>query len=231
MSQIRSVTAVLANTVIEAATSYVMDISRADSHASIQVNATVNSTAKTFNGATQVSTTTGVITSTAHGFFTGLKVQLTTAGTLPTGFSLATNYYIVVDTVDTFQLFDTLTHALAATLDSSGYSTATGVVIPTAVGSGTATVTPVSISGVSYKLQKSNDFVDGVGVSVNHGGTALNAGNWVDVVSGETLSAATQTITTTGSNMVSINNSSYQALRILFAISAGSVAIKVIGNS
>ena len=47
---------------------------------------------------------TGIITSNAHGLSQGDKVQLTTATTLPAGFSLATDYYVVNPTTNTFQL-------------------------------------------------------------------------------------------------------------------------------
>lgn len=50
--------------------------------------------AKTFASA-DVNTTTDVITETAHGYYTGLVGQLTTSVTLPTGLSLATDYYII----------------------------------------------------------------------------------------------------------------------------------------
>lgn len=44
------------------------------------------------------------INETAHGFVDEEVVQLTTTGTLPTGFSLATNYFVIFVDVDTFQL-------------------------------------------------------------------------------------------------------------------------------
>lgn len=56
-----------------------------------------------------------LFTSNSHGFATGLKVQITTTGTLPTGLLLSTNYYIVVMSQNTFKLSDTLAHAVAGT--------------------------------------------------------------------------------------------------------------------
>jgi hypothetical protein len=47
---------------------------------------------------------TDIITSAAHGLQTNDLVQLTTTGTLPAGLSLATDYYVISRTLDTFQL-------------------------------------------------------------------------------------------------------------------------------
>jgi hypothetical protein len=46
---------------------------------------------------------TNLFTKAAHGMLNGTVVQLTTVTTLPTGLSLATNYYIVQKTVNTFK--------------------------------------------------------------------------------------------------------------------------------
>lgn len=45
-----------------------------------------------------------VVTKTAHGFVSGMRVQFTTTGTLPTGLSLSTTYWVFVLDVNTFQL-------------------------------------------------------------------------------------------------------------------------------
>ena len=58
---------------------------------------------------------TDICTSNSHGFATGLKIQLTTTGTLPGGLSLLTNYYVVVLSANTFKLSDTMDHAIAGT--------------------------------------------------------------------------------------------------------------------
>ena len=50
-------------------------------------------------------------TSTPHGFCTGLQVQLTTTGTLPTGLALVTNYYVIEATATTFYLASALVNA------------------------------------------------------------------------------------------------------------------------
>jgi hypothetical protein len=51
-----------------------------------------------------VDATTDVVTSDTHGFVGGEVLQLTTATTLPAGLALATNYYVINVTTDTFQL-------------------------------------------------------------------------------------------------------------------------------
>lgn len=173
--------------------------------------------------------TTNVITKASHGFFTGLNVQLTSTATLPTGLATGTDYYVKVCDADTYQLFSSLAYALAAELDSAGYSTSTGVKDITALGTNgaTHTATPVSISGVSYKIQKSNDYVQWTDID----GTIQSSGNWVDAVSGETHTVVTNNITATAVSSASVFDAPYTAVRVLFAISDGTVKIKVIGTS
>lgn len=50
------------------------------------------------------NTTTGTITETAHGLINNMAVVLTTDGVLPSAFSLATTYYVVSATANTFKL-------------------------------------------------------------------------------------------------------------------------------
>lgn len=97
--------------------------------------------------ASAINATTDLFTKTAHGFTTGLKVQVTTSTTLPTGISAVTDYFIVVVSADTFKLSDTLAHALAGT----------NLIDITDVGTGNQTFTPVAIAGASIKAQYSND--------------------------------------------------------------------------
>lgn len=47
---------------------------------------------------------TDVITSNGHNLENGDKVVLTTTGTLPAGLSLATGYFVINKTANTFQL-------------------------------------------------------------------------------------------------------------------------------
>lgn len=82
-----------------------------------------------------VTTGTDSINITAHGYYTGQRVILTTTGTLPTGLSTGTDYYIVVVDVDNFKLATSLDNANAGTV----------VNITAASGGGTHTVTPTNI--------------------------------------------------------------------------------------
>jgi hypothetical protein len=101
--------------------------------------------AKTF-ASTAVNTTNEQITITAHGYTLGLKGQVTNPGTLPTGISGSTDYFVIVIDADTIQLADSLAHAQAGT-----------PINITAQGSGTNTFTPTAIAGGTIKLQQSND--------------------------------------------------------------------------
>jgi hypothetical protein len=102
---------------------------------------------------------TDICTLTAHGFTTGLKVRLTTTDTLPAGLSLATDYFVIVLSVNTFKLASSLVNALAGT-----------PIDITDVGTGTHTITPTSIAGGVVHLEESNDGVnyhDIAGITAN----------------------------------------------------------------
>jgi hypothetical protein len=81
--------------------------------------------------ATDVDATANTFTSTAHGYYTGLKVQLTSTTTMPTGLTSATDYWVIVDDANTFKV--------AASLSDAGADIEVNF---SAVGSGTLTVTP-----------------------------------------------------------------------------------------
>jgi len=76
---------------------------------------------------TDVNTTTDQITVTANPeLITGRKVQLTTTGTLPTGLSAATDYYIIVIDSTHIQLASSLANAIAGTqIDITGAGSGT----------------------------------------------------------------------------------------------------------
>jgi len=98
---------------------------------------------------------------TAHGFVTGLKVQVATSDTLPDPLVALTDYFVIKIDDDFFQLAADLEDALA------------GIPINLVdVGVGTQTVTAVALAGGSVKLQKSNDSI-----------------NWVDVQTATSVSA------------------------------------------
>lgn len=85
---------------------------------------------------TDVNTTTDQIVVTASPeLITGRKVQLTTTGTLPTGLSLATDYYLIVIDTTHVQLASSLANAVAGTqIDITGAGSGTN----TATHTGTA---------------------------------------------------------------------------------------------
>jgi hypothetical protein len=96
--------------------------------------------------ATFVAAVTDICTAVAHGAATGLKVRLTTTTTLPAGLSLATDYFVIKLTVDTFKLASSLANALLGT-----------AVDITDTGTGVHTMTPTSIAGGVIKVQESVD--------------------------------------------------------------------------
>lgn len=88
---------------------------------------------------------TGVWTSAAHGFGTGLKVQIATSNTLPDPLLVLTDYYIISVSANTFKIAASLADAIAGT-----------AITLTNAGVGNQTVTPVSIAGGSIKLEQAN---------------------------------------------------------------------------
>ncbi len=93
---------------------------------------------------------TDILTKTAHGLYTGAKVQFTTTTTLPAGLSLATDYFVIRLDANTFKVADTLAHAIAGT----------NIIDITDTGTGTHTVTATALAGAGYTLQGSNDQID-----------------------------------------------------------------------
>lgn len=94
---------------------------------------------------------------TAHGFTTGMKVQLTTTDTLPTGLSLATDYYIIRVDADNYKFATSIANAGAGTAISW-----------TDDGVGVHTVTPqhnITRTSTNFTIE-----------AYGHG---LAAGNWV----------------------------------------------------
>ena len=113
------------------------DDAGAGSLAGVQTTAGVSS---------EVDTSTEVISIPSHGFSTGLKGQLTTTGGLPTGLSLATDYYVISVSSSTIKLASSLANASAGT----------AINISTQ-GTGVHTFTPTALSSATLKLQGSVD--------------------------------------------------------------------------
>jgi hypothetical protein len=83
-----------------------------------------------------------------HGFTTGLKIRLTTTGTLPAPFLTGTDYFVIVVDADTVQLAASLDDALAGTAIT---------IVDEGSDSGVGTLTAVALAGASVTFQKSND--------------------------------------------------------------------------
>jgi hypothetical protein len=110
---------------------------------------------------------TDICTLTANGFTTGLKVRLTTTGTLPAGLSLATDYFVIVLSANTFKLASSLADSLAGT-----------PIDITNTGTGTHTITPTSIAGGVVHIEESNDGtnwhdISGITANITADGSSL----------------------------------------------------------
>lgn len=133
----------------------------------VQANYSINSLSPASFVPADVNTTLDRITLPAHGFTTGVKGQFTTDGTLPSGLSTLTDYWIIRIDDDTISVADSLIDAEAG-----------AVVLINSQGTGNHTFTPSAYSDFSMKLQSSNDGVNFVDlpscvVSVASAGTSL----------------------------------------------------------
>lgn len=171
MSQVTRNTKILDVTQESEITSATLKLTEADSVAYQLHYTDATPAAKTFvaaNVKTNVQTPASSITITAHGFNTGLKVALTGTN-LPTGLS-ATNYWIIVNSVDSISLASSLANA---TLGTKVAITAAGTTAD-------AALTPAALvtTGVVAKLQQSNDGsswfdVSGITVTITAAGDTL----------------------------------------------------------
>lgn len=97
--------------------------------------------------ASEVNVDTDSLTIPAHGLTEGLKGQLTTTGTLPTGLSLATDYFVIVADANTIKLATTLANAQAGTAVDITSQGASGSV---------NTFTATALAGGGIKLQQTD---------------------------------------------------------------------------
>jgi hypothetical protein len=143
---------------------------------------------------------------TAHGYETGLKGQTSVksgGGTLPTGITTSTDYFVIAVDANTIKLAASLANALAGTeINMTNQGTTANVF----------TFTPTAVAGGVIHAEGS---VDGV--------------NWQDVytavVSSSSTLAATATVTATGGAMWNLPSIGYRKLRVHFTCTAGQVAI------
>lgn len=161
---------------------------------SVQAVIDVNTPSATTFVDADVNTGTDLITKASHGLTTtGLKVQLTSTGTLPGGLSLATDYFVIVVSSSTYKLASSLANAQAGT----------AVDITSAAGGGTHTVTPVAVAGASITLQKSNSY----------GKSGVTA-QWDAVESATSISAD-------GNIWISDVDPEYEWARVSYTLTAG----------
>ncbi len=109
------------------------------------------------------------VTITAHGFVTGLKCQLTTTGTLPTGVTTTTDYYLIVLDANTIQFASSQANALAGTeIDLTGYGAGVHTVVPTATIAGTIKLQknnePASLPPIWFDIGSSSQAISGATV-------------------------------------------------------------------
>ncbi len=121
-------------------------------------------TVTTPSAGTFTAAATDICTKAAHTMETGLKVQVSSATTLPAGLSAATDYFVIYLTANTFKLATSLANALAGT-----------AVDITDAGTGAHTITPTALAGGVIKMQESVDgqtWYDISGVTANITATA-----------------------------------------------------------
>lgn len=94
---------------------------------------------------------TSIFTATAHGFLTGLALQVSNSGgALPTGLAGVTTYYVIRIDANTFKLATTLANAQAGTnLTVSSNGTGTQTATPVALSAGAVSLVG-SLDGVTY---------------------------------------------------------------------------------
>ncbi len=137
-----------------------------------------------------------------HGFVTGSVIQFTTTDTLPTGLSLATDYYVIPVDADSFKLAVSLSDA------------ETDVAIPFSdAGYGVHTIVATEISG-AFSIEVSNNaFTDNVNLQENPDA------QW-DEISGSSVTA-----TGAGHQMWNVSSAFYTATRVKYTATAGSGSV------
>lgn len=151
---------------------------------------TLSNVTKLFTRADFNFTTThgsDLVNATAHGLETGDgPFQLTTSGTLPNGYNLATNYWWIWRSANTGQWASSLANALAGTAvsitsDGSGTHTASDTVATRRLVDGvwryTASQSEINISGIYFGVTIGRENSTGTAASVNDtAGTSVLTG-------------------------------------------------------
>lgn len=176
---------------------------KVDQASSVVIEAAVTNQAPSAGTFTAVATT-DVLTKTAHGFLTGLKVQVSNSGgALPAGLSAATDYFVIRIDANTFYLATSLVLAQAGTR-----------IDITTDGTGTQTVTPTALAGASVKIQGCLD-------------NEVNANTvWTDLPIQATGDASkSQSITATGNFQVSEKLPAVKFVRAYYTLTAGQLSV------
>lgn len=190
---------VAANRNISTATTATVAYSQATSAINVQRGAAFSVVAKltvtTATAGTFTCAVTDICTKTAHGFYTGLKVALTTSNTLPAGLTVADWYVIRID-ADTFYLASSQALAIAGTQQDI-----------TTTGTGTHTITPYALAGASVKLQGSNDGTNYADLPIKATGDATKSGS----------------VTVTANFYLSENQNNVNYIRTFYTLTAGQI--------
>lgn len=144
-------------------------------------------------GAFTAANATEIFTKAAHGMLLGLKVQVSNAGgALPAGLVAVTDYFVIPIDTNTFYLATTLNNAVAGTHLSI-----------TTDGTGTQTITPTALAGLTQKH------------SVSLTG---EADEYVDLAAAAALA--------TGNTLIQKIDPEYKYVVLTVAITAGQVTIE-----
>lgn len=155
--------------------------------------------------ASEVDITANTFTIPTHGLPSGLKGQLTTTGTLPTGVTTTTDYFVIVVNANTIKLASSLANALAGTaIDISSQGTDGAV----------NTFTPTAIAGGVVKLQWTNHDCNDASVTPR----------WHDATN------QSANITADGSGSFRESSVEYPWARVHATVTAGSVTVLARAN-
>jgi hypothetical protein len=121
-----------------------------------------------------VNATANTLTLTAHGYYTGLKGQISiNAGSLPTGLTGSTDYFVIVVDANTVQLASSLANALAGTaIDLEDQGTADK----------TLTFTPTALAGGVCHLEGSLDKVNWFDIASKTFNITASGSSFLDIV-------------------------------------------------
>lgn len=120
--------------VTSSVTTTASDVTNSGSIAVASVITVDTNAAGTYNAS---SLTANQLTVTAHGWKTGVKGQMTTANTLPTGLATSTDYFVIVVNANTVKFATSYANAIAGTAISLSGGVSTSVFTPTSLAGGT----------------------------------------------------------------------------------------------